>query len=355
MAEDKKQLHIEVRNKIAKLTSNNFQLVGGNSDYKVVFDFDEDWAEHNIKTALFVFGKSSVAKVFEGNICNGIEINNATTCYIGVFSGNIITTTPAEVTDILQSITDIGGVPQDPTESVYNQIIELLNKYIEQGGGESGFSPTIDIVPIENGHRLTITDINGSKSFDILNGDDGTDGYTPQKGIDYFTESDKKEIISEVKSEIIMSNGSKLYRHDIMLWAGYMNYIFEICFSYYSNDATPRTLSVVDDENYDWKYDAEGNPLQITLTDIDFIPTGGVTPATGYFDDSAQTSPILVTGIEKNGNDLKIAGYRTDEEFWYKSYSRFVYPCPIADIEKIIDNVTEIVLSPLENGDEVAY
>lgn len=152
------------------------------------------------------------------------------------------------------------------------------------------------------------------------------------------------------------ATGSKLYRHDITLWAGYMEYIFEICFSYYSNDATPRTRSVVDDDTCNWIYDEEtGEPLQITEADVDFIPTDDIISATGYLDNAAQSAPRLVTGISRNGVSLNIAGYPTNEEYWYASYSRAVSIFSASGIEKIIDNVTEIVLSPLENGDEVAY
>ena len=73
------------------------------------------------------------------------------------------------------------------------------------GGGESGndgFSPTITVEEIDGGHRLTITDANGTKTIDVLNGlngkdgqqgkdgVDGRDGYTPQKNIDYFDGKD---------------------------------------------------------------------------------------------------------------------------------------------------------------------
>lgn len=57
------------------------------------------------------------------------------------------------------------------------------------GAGENGFSPTISVEEIENGHRITITDIDGTKTIDVLdgkNGIDGKDGYTPIKGVDYF-------------------------------------------------------------------------------------------------------------------------------------------------------------------------
>ena len=48
------------------------------------------------------------------------------------------------------------------------------------GGGDNGFSPIVDVEEITGGHRVTITDVEGEKSFDILN------GYTPVKGVDYF-------------------------------------------------------------------------------------------------------------------------------------------------------------------------
>lgn len=213
-----KRIEIEVRNKIATLTSKDFTLVGGNSDYEVVFDFDEDWENHPTKTAVFVFGKDeAVYKVFEGNVCEGVAVNKTLMCLIGVFAGDMMTTTPARVDCVLRSILDeAGGTPQPPTEDVYNQIMDLLNKYIQQGGGsgESGFSPTVSITPIENGHRVTITDVNGDHSFDVMNGtkgekgdrgeqgergEQGIQGEKGEKGDPYtLTEEDKAIIVQDV-------------------------------------------------------------------------------------------------------------------------------------------------------------
>lgn len=39
--------------------------------------------------------------------------------------------------------------------------------------GEDGISPTVEVTPITDGHRVTITDAYGSKSFDVMNGEDG--------------------------------------------------------------------------------------------------------------------------------------------------------------------------------------
>lgn len=76
-----------------------------------------------------------------------------------------------------------------------NEEIEKLNKIIEElpdnpGGGESGTSPTIDVADIDGGHRVTITDAEGTESFDVMDGKNGADGYTPVKDKDYFDGKD---------------------------------------------------------------------------------------------------------------------------------------------------------------------
>lgn len=170
---NEKQLVIEVRDKIATFKSKNFNLVGGNSDYDVVFDFDDDWKAHYVKTAIFVYGKETVSKVFEGNICEGVAVSGATMVLVGVFAGDLITTTPAEVDCVYRSIRDeSNGTPQPPSQDVYSQLVELINEFIRNG--VLGISPVVEISLIENGHRVTIKDINGDHTFDLFNGKDGT-------------------------------------------------------------------------------------------------------------------------------------------------------------------------------------
>ena len=40
--------------------------------------------------------------------------------------------------------------------------------------GDDGVSPTVSVVDISGGHRVTITDAAGAKTFDVLNGSDGS-------------------------------------------------------------------------------------------------------------------------------------------------------------------------------------
>lgn len=53
-----------------------------------------------------------------------------------------------------------------------------------------------NIVTFSDGKTVTVK--NGSKGSKGDAGSNGADGYTPQKGVDYFTEADKAEIITAV-------------------------------------------------------------------------------------------------------------------------------------------------------------
>lgn len=75
--------------------------------------------------------------------------------------------------------------------------------------GKDGISPTVSIEVIDGGHRVTITDASGTKSFEVKNGQDGQDGapgadgkdgedgYTPVKGEDYFTPEEVAEVAQQ--------------------------------------------------------------------------------------------------------------------------------------------------------------
>lgn len=116
-------INITVKNKIAQNPTK--EIICGNSDYVIYFDFDEEWAEHTVKTARFSFNNSYIDVVFEGNKVNAPVISNTFTCAVGVFAGDLRTTTPA-VIRCQKSILCEGGVPAAPTDDVYAQIIDKL-------------------------------------------------------------------------------------------------------------------------------------------------------------------------------------------------------------------------------------
>ncbi len=48
--------------------------------------------------------------------------------------------------------------------------------------GADGFSPIVEVVEIDGGHRVTVTDAEGTNSFDVMNGKNGAEGPQGPKG-----------------------------------------------------------------------------------------------------------------------------------------------------------------------------
>lgn len=47
-------------------------------------------------------------------------------------------------------------------------------------------SPTVEFTDVDGGTEMTVTDIHGSQTVMIPDGEQGPAGYTPVKGVDYF-------------------------------------------------------------------------------------------------------------------------------------------------------------------------
>lgn len=108
-------------------------LVCGNSDYIIDFTFDEEWDKYQTKTARFIFDDRSYTDVvFTGTQCPVPVLKNTHDVIVGVYAGNLRTTTPAYL-HAQRSILCGEGAPADPDPDVYAQIMELLNK-----GGTGG-------------------------------------------------------------------------------------------------------------------------------------------------------------------------------------------------------------------------
>ena len=124
------EIEIIVREKVARLTDKNDFAVCGNSDYKIKFNFDSEWDEYETKTARFSWNNSYSDIVFQGNECQMPIILNAFYVQIGVFAGELHTTTSV-ILPLRKSILCGTGTPLEPSEDVYSQIMELLNEIKE--------------------------------------------------------------------------------------------------------------------------------------------------------------------------------------------------------------------------------
>lgn len=177
-------LTITIRNKIATYTG-DVPYVCGNSDYTVIFTFDEEWDEYTQKTARFVYGSSYTDVLFEGNECQFPVIERASMVAVGVFAGNLRTSTGASVRACLSIRSGIGA-PVDPEPDVYDQIAETLSnqgKKIDEldakidgmtpGGGGTGGITQDDLEAAVN---EALDKAAASGAFD------GQDGVTPHIG-----------------------------------------------------------------------------------------------------------------------------------------------------------------------------
>lgn len=123
-------INVTVRKKVATADRNDF-YVCGNSDFAIHFDFDEEWEAHGLKTARFIKEDGTYTEqVFTRNECPVPIIENTYRINVGVYAGNLSTTTPAYI-PAKKSILCGGGVHVEPEPDVYNQILERIDTEIK--------------------------------------------------------------------------------------------------------------------------------------------------------------------------------------------------------------------------------
>lgn len=126
------QVKINVFNKIAS-AEKDYKIVCGNSDYTILFNFDSEWDNQYVKTAYFIYLQNGAMvtqkRIFTGNECEVPVLFNIDLVDIGVFAGNLQTTTTCTLA--CDKGTLYGeNVPSVPDEDVYNQLVALCNEAV---------------------------------------------------------------------------------------------------------------------------------------------------------------------------------------------------------------------------------
>lgn len=121
-------INVRVDDKIATQT-NGVEYVCGNSDFIVNFEFDEEWNQHEYKTARFVTDAGEHQDViFSGDQCEVPILSNTYNVYVGVFAGNLYTSTPAHITALRSILCGTGDKPAVPDEDAYDTVMSALNE-----------------------------------------------------------------------------------------------------------------------------------------------------------------------------------------------------------------------------------
>ena len=80
---------------------------------------------------------------------------------------------------------------------------------VENSIGSSGISPIIKVTAIEGGNRLEITDAEGTKVVDIMNGVDGADGKDGQDGVGSSTGVTEDDVLELINQQLgVIENGT---------------------------------------------------------------------------------------------------------------------------------------------------
>lgn len=169
-----KTINVTVRDKIASAVG-DIVYICGNSDYIIDFDFDAEWDENDVKTARFAHDGSYTDVVFTGNQCAMPVIHKAYGIYVGVYAGDLRTTTPAHIPSAA-SILSAEGTPAEPPDDVYAQITALCEDAL-----------------------ATANSVRNDADVGKFN---GAPGKTPVAGEDYFTEEDKQKIASDAAEAV---------------------------------------------------------------------------------------------------------------------------------------------------------
>lgn len=126
--------------------------------------------------------------------------------------------------------------------------------------GEDGFSPVAKVDKTDGVATFTVTDKTGTTSVQILDGRDGLpgkDGDTPQKGVDYWTEADKKEIADALKNDFVPAGISAMRL---------------ICDTVITAESTVYAITT----------DKDGKALSLTHAEIHVFSADGVWTDAGY-------------------------------------------------------------------------
>lgn len=120
------EIHIAVENGVASQRDTAVYICGS-GDFTAVFAFEAGWPVEDLKTARFQTESTYQDVLFRGNVCPVPVFTNARKLEVGVYCGNLRTTTPARIA-IREGIRSAWGPPEDPVPSLYDQILEAVGE-----------------------------------------------------------------------------------------------------------------------------------------------------------------------------------------------------------------------------------
>lgn len=126
---------IKVVDKVPIVVSGPQYVVCDNSDYTVVWQLDEEWAQFESRTMQVNYKDGTYERVlFTGNTCALPAFPVSGPVHVGLFAGDIHTTRPARLLAVRSATTD-SGEERDSMPNGYAQAIEALDGKLDKNQG----------------------------------------------------------------------------------------------------------------------------------------------------------------------------------------------------------------------------
>lgn len=130
------EINVTVRNRITEAAGHP-EIVCGNSDYAVLFDFDEEWEAYPVKTLRAVWrdldtgGMCSTELLFEGSLVELPAFFRTNQILLGVYAGSIRTTVPVRI-PCCACIVNSDAVHPDPPPDIYTQLLRYQERLLTE-------------------------------------------------------------------------------------------------------------------------------------------------------------------------------------------------------------------------------
>lgn len=141
-----KPIVIKVVDKVPIVVSGPDYVVCNNSDYTVVWQLDEEWAQFEHRTMQVNYKDGTYERVlFTGDSCALPALPVPGPVHVGLFAGDIHTTRPARLLAVRSATTD-SGEERDPMPDGYAQAIKALDGKLDknQGAENAGKAMVVD-------------------------------------------------------------------------------------------------------------------------------------------------------------------------------------------------------------------
>ena len=222
-----KILNITVTNKIATYFQRDGVIVCGNNDYKIKFTFDSEWDDHAKKTARFIWNGQYYDKEFEGNECDVPIISGATEVTVGVYAGDLSTTTPATI-PCKKSILCAEAMA---TEGLAKDYVDEALHIIEDAGTEA--VETVREAALEAVGNLGVVQSTGNSETAVMSQKVTTEEISKIRGevnktsevlgMSSIIVSGTAEAVSPAYSKILIANGFSLKAGETYTFKGTVN------------------------------------------------------------------------------------------------------------------------------------